>query len=383
MSKDRLKPTKFKFQVGLHRFEIDDLDKEMNKQFQSLYEYYFQGLTFDLDVFKKSTFSFFDQNSVVYLHDNYFNNFTIIWEVLIQNGAFLYAEQVWQIALEAVKEWELTRKERIGRIHKGAAYYFWGVTCILKEDLEKGFFLMHQALMEDEYNRTNESKNTPAYAFVKLDFTQHNQYFRNKVLEISSFLNERLKYFQLSRNGTLTLQQLKTKFMDNTDVIEYAFLFVYELFHIKKIFSETKQGLTQNVYGSMIIMQVIFTFALLIDNIITQKYDISDRHKQEFIYKLAYLSQKSGLSLDLNKLRKINDMVNSDFKSVLLDLLDSKSMVFKKGRLTQIEEDLAILYALRNSGAHKIDDRPFIYENFEKISQRVFNAFFLSIEKLY
>jgi hypothetical protein len=80
-------------------------------------------------------------------------------------------------------------------------------------------------------------------------------------------------------------------------------------------------------------------------------------------------------------LRVINERANIDLKEVVLNLLNSKQ-VFKT-KLKQPEEDIAIVYAFRNSAAHRIRDRPFIYENFASVIDRLFNVFFLSIEKLY
>jgi len=48
-----------------------------------------------------------------------------------------------------------------------------------------------------------------------------------------------------------------------------------------------------------------------------------------------------------------------------------------------IEEDLTITYGFRNFGAHRIEDQPVVYKNFDKISERILNALFFSIEKLY
>jgi hypothetical protein len=36
------------------------------------------------------------------------------------------------------------------KIHRGPSYYLWKVTCILKEDPDKGFLLMNKALEEDK-----------------------------------------------------------------------------------------------------------------------------------------------------------------------------------------------------------------------------------------
>jgi hypothetical protein len=122
---------------------------------------------------------------------------------------------------------------------------------------------MHQALVEDKHNRSNELTYAPSHAFVRLDYTQ-DQYFKNKILEVTEFLEQRLKLYQSSRNGILSLDRLKSEFLDNEDLIEETFLFVYHLFHVKKLLSESKQGLTQNSYGSILMMQIIFTFILVI-----------------------------------------------------------------------------------------------------------------------
>lgn len=315
------------------------------------------------------------------LHDRFFNNFTILWHILIQNGSFFSAEQVWQLAVQIATQWETLNQSKY-RIHKGAAYYFWAVTCILKEDLEKGFLLMHQALEEDKKNRPSELTYAPAHAFVRLDYTQQEQYFRNKILEVTEFLEQRLKLYQSSRNGVLSLDQLKSEFLDNKDLIDETFLFVYHLFHVKKLLSESKQGLTQNTYGSILMMQITFTFILVIDNVIKKKYKDKDPHKQDLRHPIEHLSKGSNLIMDLNKLSEISNRANNDLQSILIDLLNSKP-IFKYSKLEEIENDIGIVYALRNSAAHKIRDRPFIHQNFNNIVDRLFNVFFLVIEKLY
>lgn len=166
------------------------------------------------------------------------------------------------------------------------------------------------------------------------------------------------------------------------EFVDQTFLFVYELFHIKKLLSETSQGLTQNVYGSILMINVIFTFILVVDNAIKQKYSDRDPRRQDFMILLGHLSSRSHLTMDINKLKAINEKANTDLEAIVLDLLRSNS-VFRNRKLKQIENDIGIVYALRNSAAHRIRDRPFIHENFKQITDRLFNVFFLTIEKLY
>jgi lipopolysaccharide biosynthesis regulator YciM len=235
----------FTFQIDGNALMLNKLNKQMDEQFELMYRHYFLKQEFDIDLFEKSAMRFFDESSEVKLHDRFFNNFTILWQILIQNGSLFFAEQIWQLAVQIATQWESLNQSKY-RIHKGAAYYFWAVTCILKEDLEKGFLLMHQALEEDKKNMPNKLTYTPAHAFLRLDYRQQQQYFSNKILEGTEFLEQKLKLYQSSRNGALTLDQLKSEFLDNKDLMDETFLLVYHVFHIKKLLSESKQRLTQN-----------------------------------------------------------------------------------------------------------------------------------------
>jgi len=365
-----------------HKFTLGDLGQTMNEQFQKLYNYYFFNTGFERNKFESESLTFFDNNNSIEGYDKYFNNFTPLWNLLLHQGSFFYAEQLWQISIETAKKWD-KRQNQNKEIHKGAPFYFWGVTCILKEDLEKGFLLMHQALEEDKKNiDLNQLKDTPAYSFVTLNYEQQHQYFRNKVLEIAQFVEQNLSIYQTSRSGSLTMSEFKTKFLQNPNLIEQVFMFIFELFHIKKLLSENRQALTQNVYGSMLMVQSIFTFTLLVDNVIKYKYINQDTHKQQFLDLLIFLSGKANLKLDKSKLVEVNEMFTNNFHRTLDNLINSRQ-VFKTAKLQTIEEDIAISYGFRNSAAHKIRDRPYIHENFNKIVDRIFNVFFLAVQTLY
>ena len=129
-------------------------------------------------------------------------------------------------------------------------------------------------------------------------------------------------------------------------------------------------------------MQIIFTFILVIDNVIKQKYENKDPRKQDLIHLVEYLSKKSNLIIDISRLREIGNRTSNDLQSILIDLLNSRP-IFKNSKLEEIENDIGIVYALRNPATHKIHDRPFLHQNFKQILDRLFNVFFLAIEKLY
>jgi hypothetical protein len=120
---------KLSLQIGMYTLELENLNEEMNKEFSSLYQHYFSGHKLDISLFKKRSMHFFDENPDSNVHDKFFNNFTILWQILIHNGSFFYAEQIWQLAIEIAREWEVLNQSN-KKIHKGTAYYFWGTTCI-------------------------------------------------------------------------------------------------------------------------------------------------------------------------------------------------------------------------------------------------------------
>lgn len=206
---------KFKFIISGRMHKINDLGEEMNTQFLKLHEAYFSNIGFDFNDFKDHSLRFFDDNKDDYtVQDEFFNNFTIIWRNFLAMQLFSRAEQLWNDALGIAYEWE--KRNQGARIHKGTPYYFLGVTSILNGELDKGFLLMHQALEEDKKTQNSQTPRTPAYFFVTLDYKKQNQFFRDKVLEIASFTGERLEVYRSSGRGSLTIDDFKSKFLEET-----------------------------------------------------------------------------------------------------------------------------------------------------------------------
>jgi len=206
--------SKFVIMIGKESktIELEDLGESMNSQFLRLYESYF-GHGSDYTKFKDDGLNFFNQNDGNYhFHCLFFNNFTPIWNFFLNQQRFKDAEDIWDKALNIANEWESKNQNK--RIHKGTPYYFWGVTCILNGDLEKGFLLMHQALEEDKSSNQTNTPKTPAYSFVTLDYEKQDQFFSPKVVEIAKFVDEKLNIYRSLRRGTLTLPDFKSKFLE-------------------------------------------------------------------------------------------------------------------------------------------------------------------------
>jgi len=368
----------FEFILSGQMYKINGLNREMNDQFLKLHEAYFSNTGFDFDVFKEVSLKFFDDKKGDYIiQDKFFNNFTIIWQNFLAMQLFDRAEQLWNDVLNIVYIWE--NRNQDARIHKGTPYYFLGVTSILHRDLDKGFSLMHQALEEDKITHNTQAPKTPAYSFVILDYEEQSQFFRQKVLEIARFMEARLDFYQLDGRGILNINNFKSKFLAQVSLQESVFYFVYTIFRLTKLIVETDQKLSQSVFSSLLQANMIFDLCLVVDATIKNK----NPSQWKFRDHLLFLSSKASLAFNKDKLNKINDDFINDFSNTLQKLLSSKYS-FQDGTLPQlIERDLAITYGFRNFGAHKIEDQPIIYKNFQPICQSILNSLFFSIEKLF
>jgi hypothetical protein len=237
---------------------------------------------------------------------------------------------------------------------------------------------MHQALEEDKKTQNTKSPSSPAYFFVTLDHTQQNQAFRPKVHEIADFLENRLRIYRKERSCTLSLPDFGSKFLKQTDLEEEVFYFVFTLFRLENLWIRIDESLEKNVFAALLESNMIFILCLVIDAIIKNK----NPNEWKFVDHLAFLSRKSSLTLTKKRLRKINNDFENDFQRTLENLLDSTYKV-DGFSLQPIEADLAISYGFRNLGAHKVESQPSVYEKIKDISQRVLNALFYSVEKLY
>ena len=246
---------------------------------------------------------------------------------------------------------------------------------------------MHQALEEDKKTHQTKTPKTPAYSFVTLDYENQNQFFRPKVREIAKFLDENyLNSYRSSRGGSLTLSDFKTKFLEESALQEVVFYFIFELFRLKKLITEIDQKLTQNVFSSLLQANTILNFCIIVENVIKKQKKYQNKKLNALTIKplLEFLSSNSSLNLHKNdNLKYLNDDFGKDFSKTVQELIKSQYQ-FQDGTTPQpIEEDLAITYGFRNFGAHKVEDQPVVYQNFDEISRRILNALFFSIEKLY
>lgn len=244
---------------------------------------------------------------------------------------------------------------------------------------------MHQALDEDRKTRSTETPSTPAYAFVTLDPTQKNQFFREKVKEISTFVKALLTNYDATRGGLLTFPQFQTRFLKQTNVQEVVFYFVYAIFRLKKLLDEIYPRMRHNVFSSLLEANALFDLCLSVDVFIKSKYRSPSTHATFGVH-LNFLSGSGhhGLPTPLSfaggRVGELRESFTRNFAGTLQNLLDSRFRFRDRSRLQPIEQDFAIVYGVRNFCGHRIENQPIIYQNLEEISQRVLNTLFFLVE---
>lgn len=256
------------------------------------------------------------------------------------------------------------------------------MTAILCGDLDRGFLLMHQALAEDMESSGNPFPNTPASAFVTLDFQKQDQAFRYKIEEVATFLDELLTEYRQARRKTLTLDKFRNRLFHIADLRDVIFSFVFTLFKMKTLFTTVRPNLRANDFAGLLEAGVLFDLCLVIDSVIRYK----NPNKWKFIDHVTYLSWTCDLNLNQARLGKLNSAWGRDFVNfpkVANELLTGAFRFSDGSILNLAETDVALAYGLRNLGAHRIESLPIIYQRFEDISQRIMNVLFLAVECLY
>ncbi|PKO12231.1 MAG: hypothetical protein CVU39_25115 [Chloroflexi bacterium HGW-Chloroflexi-10] len=368
--------TKKKFIIGGRIFELELLGQDIDQAFINLHAAYFSNQPLDLTEFENKIIQFFDANpKPSTIHNCYFHNFTVIWSYFLSERNFSEAEHIWDIALSTVLQWEQNNPNE--RIHKGTAYYFWGMTALKHGDLDKGYTLMHQAVEEDILTEGNPFPDTPALAFATLNYAKTDQKFRQWVIEQANFVNERLVIYATLHSRTFNLEEFRTKFLLNPPSVDTIFIFAFALARLNRLFAFPPH-ITQSRFSGQLQANILFDITLVIDATIRAK----NPTKRRFVDHAEYLLQHYGHPLSKQELRDINNFFKNDFEATLNNAISGTLLLLNGTPLTRIQSDLAVAYGLRNHEAHDISSVAIIWRRFQELAQCVMNTLFASVDFL-
>ncbi len=365
------------FVVGGKEININSLDATMDEAFISLYSAYYGHQTCNLSKFDTASRQFFTQyhDANASLHDAYFENFTMLWNTFLTAGNYDEAERIWNLALSSSLAWEKENPNKF--IHKGTAYYFWGMTALIRGDLDKGYILMHRGVEEDIRTTGKNIPDTAGYALVSLNYENINQAFYKWVVDQVRFLNEKQNCYSSLYGRTFILDDFKKKFLSSPPNTAVSFLFAYVVARLMRMSSLPVHTL-QSAFSAQVEANLLFDLLLVIDATIRFKNKKGDK----FISHAAYLTNRIGKPLTIKQLKNINSAFQKDINGTLTDMI-ACSYVLDGHTITKLHADIAIAYGLRNYGAHDISSVPIVSDKYVEIEQSLFNVLFLAVDYLY
>lgn len=366
-----------KFIINGRQIQIENLTPQLDEAFIALHEAYFGHRALDLGKFNNIALDFFnsDRSSPV-SQDSYFTNFIVIWRSYLSTSNFDEAENIWKVALEPALSWEATNPSKY--IHKGTPYYCWGSTSILRGDLDKGYTLMHQGFKEDVRSSEKSLPDTPAFAFVSLNYSKAEQAFRGWVLMQKEFLSRFVDRYSSIATRNFTLEDFSNRFLKSPPRTELVFLFAYTVARLMK-FSSLPQHTRASEFAGQIEENLLFDIVLVIDGAIKSK----NTTKCKFIDHAECLSKITGQPISNQHLVEINAAYKSNFNNTLNHMLNNSFTLSDGTKLFGTQFDIAIAYGLRNHGAHEVSSVPTMWLRFDEILQSLMNVLFMTIDYLY
>lgn len=357
-------------------YTIVSLEPTLDALFTQMHAAYMGPTPFLWEEFKQTAAQYLSNTpSRSNLHDAYFGNFTHVWNQLLAGGRFDEAETLWEMALDPALQVE---KQSPGHeIHKGTPYYFWGMTAILRGDIDKGYALMHRAVEEDVATTQTQIPDTPAYALATLNWAKQDQAFRQWVFTQAQFLNEKQNRYSALYARPFTLEDFRQRFLSSPPT-ENVFLFVYTVARLMRL-GNAPEHTVQSRFAGQLFLSLFSDMLVTIETALKSKNPTG----RSFIDHAEYLSQKVGDPISNARLRELNAMFNKAFDATLIAALDG-TLHFPDGTgLSRLQAEIAIAYGLRNRAAHDIFPTPAMWQRFSGIMQSLFNVIFAMVDYVY
>ncbi|HUU49509.1 MAG TPA: hypothetical protein VMW81_00955 [Nitrospinota bacterium] len=358
-------------------YQIRSLEKSLDTLFTQLHAAYLGPTPFYWEEFKQIAVRFLSNTPPhSELNEAYFNNFNLVWNQLLVSRRFDEAETLWEMALDPALEVEKRKPDH--KIHKGTPYYFWGMTAILRGDIDKGYALMHQAVEEDVATTQNQFPDTPAYALATLNWAKQDQAFRQWVLAQAQFLDEKQNKYSTIYSRPFTLENFRQRFLSSPPSTEDVFLFVYTVARLMRL-GNAPEHTVQSRFAGQLFMSLFSDMLVVIESALKFK----NPNGRSFINHAEYLSQKACDPISNTRLRELNKMFNDDFDTTLTELLNGNFSFPDQTKLTKLQSEIAIAYGLRNRAFHNTSPTPAMWQRFSEIMQILFNVMFTMVDYVY
>jgi len=366
-----------RFVLGGKAISLNSLSPDLDKRFIEIHTAYLGAVPFNWADLHSDVLTFLaaspDRHST---HDLYFSNFTVIWNSLLAARRFDDAEALWQAALEPVLQFERDNPPR--QVHKGTAYYFLGMTSIMKGDLDRGYALTHQAVEEDVLTHKEPFPDTPACALVSLNFAKQDQAFRSWVLKQAQYLNAHQMRYSAEYGRAITLEDFRARFLNSPSSTDIAFLFAYTVARLMRLSTVPEYSMQSRFVGQLL-TNLFFDITLCIEAAASVKNTEGD----SFIDHAEFVASRVGHPIPNADLREINSRFRADFNGALDQALDQQVLLCDGTTADKAQSDICVAYGIRNQGAHDVSFVPAVWKRHQEIEQVLLNVLFMIIDFIY
>lgn len=359
------------------RARLLHLDHDTDAAFSALYDGGFQGEA--RDPLRVASLAYFSSHRNDHeAHDSFFRNFTPGWSAQVRSGRHSDAVATWHYATELATQWEGSNPGE--RIHKGLAFYFWGVTALLSGDLDVGYSLMHQALSEDRLTNGRPDPPTPAHWFAVMDASQVDQAFRPWLQAQVDYLEPIFATYRNAYSKTLNLPDFGHRFLRLQDSSDSAARFGHAVARLMR-FAATPNHVLSNDFAGQVVGEPLADILLVIEVGARARSGITG----PFLAQATSLAWSAGLPLPGPDLAAVNAAQQGPkgINATLTELLDGAFVLASGAPLTGLGSDIAVAYALRNHGAHNVTGARVLRERRQDVQQAVINTLLLTVETWY
>ncbi|HEY59166.1 MAG TPA: hypothetical protein G4N92_00540 [Anaerolineae bacterium] len=363
-------------------FQLKSINQEIDESFIKLYQSFLGNSSMNYEEFESIIHKYFDSinqlENKYELHDDFFNHFIRLWNIILNNRNYGLGEWIWEKCIDISHSWELNNENNF--IHKGTPFYFWGMTAILRGDIDKGYSLMHKALQEDIRRYGTISPQTPSLAFAISNYSESNQAFRNWSATQANYIKQLIDSYNQDLKCNFSLDEFWNKITgSNLDVST-----IYQFFHyIAKFYDISRKPnyIYQGDFVSLLLLDLLFDLSRVVDAVLKKK---NPSYWQMFNH-IVILNTRMGIGLNQSYMEQLNESYKppNKFDEILASVLDDFFQFQDQTTMTLEGKSFAVAYGIRNHAAHNIEALPIIWERYKEIEKYIFYALFLSIQKLY
>lgn len=317
------------------------------------------------------------------LQQPFINSLTPFWNELIKNQQYVQSQILWKNVLQMVQR----LSERFHhRIHRGAIFYYWGISAILNGELEKGYRLMGKALAEDRVTYGEENPGTPAHKFVYLNYADKQHNFKYFVDELKKTLDDQLYWYKQISSSSLDIDQIQKKYLSVHPCGETVLLLNYSLARIGKLKNELLDT-DDNLFAGILDLNLLADIILIVDNSFKAKVkrEKINQYKENFGAIANRLWEKANSKFIGNRIDTLNQCIEEKkgLSLALRSLLVQKISSSKWDNSKPIEFDIAVTYLLRNYSAHNINPDLILPINTFACLRSIFNVLFFIVDEYY